>query len=89
MDIFVSHLFVADGLRSSREDLFHHLAIHIRKAEVATEVARRELEVINAEEMKHGGVEIVDVDLAVDGSVAHVVSVAVGETCFDATTGDP
>jgi len=34
-------------------------------------------------------VQIVDVDFAVDGAIAHVVGVAVGEATFDAATGHP
>ena len=51
MDIFASHLFVADVSGGSGQDLFHHLAIDIRQSIIPTKVAGGELEVIDAEEV--------------------------------------
>ena len=45
--------------------------------------------VVDAEEVEHGCVEIVDFDFVLDGLVSPVVGGAVGEARFDAAAGHP
>ena len=49
-------------MAASGEDFFHHLAEDIGEAEIAARVFVGELEVIDAEQVEHGGMEIVDVE---------------------------
>ena len=73
----------------SRQDLLHHLAFHIGEAEIAATVAIREPFVVEAEEVQHGGVEVVDVDLAIDALGAVVIAFAVTVAGLHATAGHP
>ena len=63
--------------------------MHVGQAEVAAEVVPGELGVVDAEQVQHRGVQVVDVDLAVDDAVAHVIGFAVGEAAFHAAAGHP
>ena len=57
----------------------------VGEAEVAAGVAVGELFVVEAEEVEDGGVEVVDVDLVVDGAEAEIVGFAVGCAAANAT----
>ena len=46
-------------------------------------------QMIQAELVQDGGVEVVDVDLVLDGEVAVIVSRAVEGAAFDAAAGQP
>ena len=46
----------------SREDVFNHLAIHICQTKTPARVAAGEFLVIEAQEMQHRGLQIVDMD---------------------------
>ena len=58
--------------------------MHVGEAEVAALGAVGELGVVEAEEMKDGGVEVVDVDLVLHGIEAELVGFAEFHTGFDA-----
>ena len=73
----------------SRQNLIHNASMHIGKAEVATKVSPSEACVVDAQQMQHRGVEVVDVDLAVHNAVAHVVGLTEGHTAFHSTSGHP
>jgi hypothetical protein len=77
------------GLRRLADDFLHHFAIHIGEAEIAAEMAPGELEVIDAELVQDGRVQVVDVDFAGHGAVAHVVGLAKGEPAFDSAASHP
>ena len=65
------------------------VAVDVGEAEVATGVAVGELFVIEAEEVEHGGVEVVDVDLVFDGLEAEVISRAVNVAAFGSAASHP
>ena len=44
---------------------------------------------VDAEEVEHGGVQVVHFDFVFDGLVAALVGGAVGEAGFDAAAGEP
>ena len=48
------------AVRPSRDQLVDHIPRHIRQAEVAALELEGELQVVEAEEMQDGGVEVVD-----------------------------
>src|SRR5689334_22123206 len=73
----------------SREQLLDHLAVHVRKAEVAALEAEGELGVVEAEEVDDGGLEVVDVDSVLDSGVAEFVAVAEAEAGLHAAAGEP
>ena len=56
-----------------RQDLFDHRAINIGEPEVAAEMSRSQSGVIDPEQVEHRGVQIVNVNLALDDLEAHVV----------------
>ena len=46
-------------------------------------------QVVDAQQMKHRGVQVVDVDHVLDGVVAELVGLAVGDAGLDAAAGQP
>jgi hypothetical protein len=62
----------------SAQNLLHHPSADIGQAEVAAGVAVGEAGVVQAEEVKDGGVQVVEVDLVGDGVMAEVVGGAEG-----------
>ena len=58
----------------------------IGEAEIAAAVAVGEAFVVEAEQVQHGGVEVVDVDGVVLGAEAEVVGGSVGDAAFDAAS---
>ena len=54
-------------LASYAEDFLHDRSVHVGEAEVSAGVAIGELLVIEAQEVKHRGVQVVDVDFLLDG----------------------
>ena len=65
------------GPRGSRHHLLDHLAVDVGQAEVAAGVAVGELLVVEAEQVQDRGVQVVDVDLVLDGGEAELVGGAV------------
>src|SRR2546423_8183451 len=63
--------------------------MHICQAEMATLEFKGELFVVDAEAVQDGGVEVVDVDGAVNDVVAVIVGFAVGNARLDAASGHP
>ena len=63
--------------------------MHVGEAEVSALEAVGELFVVEAEEVEEGGVEVVDVDLAVDDAEAEFVALAVDVTTLEAGAGHP
>ena len=64
-------------------DVVDNFSMHIGQTEVASRVAIGELFVLNAELVKDGGVEVVDVDSVFDGVYAELIGGAIHETSFD------
>ena len=69
--------------------LSRNISIEVSQPHVSAPEAVGELFVVEAEEVQHGGVPVVDVDFAGDGFVAVLVGFAVGEAAFDAAAGHP
>ena len=61
----------------------------VGEAEVAPTVSIGEFFVIEAQEMEHGGVEVVDVDFVFHGGEAEVVGRSVDVTALDTASGHP
>jgi hypothetical protein len=57
------------GRKHSGQNLLDHLAVNVGKAEVSPQEPECELCVVYAEEIKHGGVEVVNGDHVVDRHV--------------------
>ena len=64
---------------ASCENRPHHVAGHVGQAEVAALEAVGELRVVDAQQVQHRGVQVVNVDGVFDGGVAQLVGVAVGD----------
>ena len=73
----------------SHEDFADDFAVDVGESVIAAEVASGEFEVIDAEQVEQGGVEIVDVDSTGHDAVAEVIGFAVGEAGFDSAAGHP
>lgn len=63
--------------------------MHVRESHVASAEAVGESCVIDAEQVQHGGMKIVDFGFVGDGLVAEIVCGAVDGTTFDTATGHP
>ena len=68
-------------------DVFDHFAIDIGQPEVATSVSVGQTFVVDAEEVEDGGVEIVEVDFALDSTIAVFVGRSTGDATFYSSTG--
>ena len=75
--------------RLSRENRLHHLPMHIGQPEVAPGVAVRQLRVVEAEQVQDRRVQIMHVDLLLDGLVAELVGGAINRAALDAAAGQP
>ena len=73
----------------SGQNVFYDISVHVGEAEVAAAVAVGELFVIEAQEVEHGGVEVVNMNPVLDGLEAKVVGSAVNVAAFHATAGHP
>ena len=69
--------------------LMHYLAVHVGQSEVTALVAVREAEMIEADQMQDGGVQVVDVDFLFHGGAAELVGGAVDDAALDAAAGQP
>ena len=65
------------------------LPADVRQAEVAAAVAIGELGVVDAEQVQHGRVQVVDVHRLLDRLEAEVVGRAVDRSALDAAAGQP
>src|SRR5262249_27812397 len=72
-----------------RKDLLDDVAEHVGESEIAARVAIGQLLVIDSEQMQDRRVQVVDVDLPLDGTVAVLVGRAVRETALDAAARQP
>src|SRR5205807_3120847 len=73
----------------SSEDLFHYVAGHIGQAEVASLEFVGQAEVINAEAMQDGGLQVVDMHWIFEDVVGIVVRLADAQAALDAAAGHP
>lgn len=60
-----------------------------REPQIQTLEFDRQTQVVYAEQIENGGVEIVDVHRVADDVVAEIVGLAVNKTAFDTSTGQP
>src|SRR5262245_13718989 len=74
---------------SSGNDGVNHLSVHIRQPEIAAGVTIGEAFVVEAEQVQNRGVQVVDVDLVVNGAEAEGVAGAVRHAAPDAAAGQP
>src|SRR4051812_3697576 len=74
---------------SSRKDLFHHAARHIRQPELPALEQIRELLVIDPHQMQNRRLQVVDMHSALGYVKSVVVGLAMRITAFDAAAGHP
>ena len=74
---------------SLRNNLFDHGAMDIRQTEVPSGVAIGELFVIEAHQLQHRGVKVMDVNSVFNRLIPEFVRTAVGHSAFDATARHP
>ena len=72
-----------------RQDFLHHIAMHVGQPHVAAAEAEGQALVVDAEQVQHRGVQVVNLDLVLDGFVAVIVGGAVDRAAFDAAAGQP
>ena len=71
------------------DDVMHDVSVDVGQAIVASLMAIGKAFVVDAEEVKAGGVEVVDVNWILDNSETKFIRCAVGEPAFDATACHP
>src|SRR5437660_8500381 len=69
------------------EDLVDDFAVDVGEAEIAAGVAVGELFVVDAQDVKQGGVKVVDGDAILDRLEAKLVGCAVADAAFEAAAG--
>ena len=69
-----------------RQDVVNDLPVDVGQSEVTPGIAIGQALVIESQQVKQSGVEIVHVDLVLDRLVAELVGGAVGEAGLDATS---
>jgi len=85
----VHHAERCEGRAHLRDDVVHDLALHVGQPEIAAGVVVGQLFVIEAEQLQHGGMEIVDVDGLVHGLKAELVGRAEDGAALDPAAGEP
>lgn len=73
----------------SRQDVLNNVSVDIGETKIPTGIAVGQVFVIEAHEMKDGGVEIVDVDFVLHGSETKFVGCTVCHTAFDPSSRKP
>src|SRR5687767_6508413 len=73
----------------SGEEIFHHMAVHIREAEVTAGVEVGEPFVVQPEAMEDGGLDVMDMDRVFHDVVTEFIGCAIGLAALDATAGHP
>ena len=76
-------------LGSSRQNVLHHIPAHIGQPKISPRMPIGQPFMIEAEEVEHGGMEVVDVDDILHGPEAEFVRGAVGVAASSAATGKP
>jgi hypothetical protein len=72
-----------------RQNVLHDLAVHVGESDVAAAEAERELGVIDAEEVEHRRVQVVDAHFVLDSLVTEVVRRAENRAAFYSAAGQP
>src|SRR5437879_12373901 len=75
--------------RPSCEDFAGDFSMHVREAKFAALIFESQALVIETEEMKDGGVEIVNVNRLLRDVESEIVGAAVTHSAFHAATGQP
>src|SRR4051812_34124049 len=73
----------------SRQDRADDFAVDVGQAHVAATGAEGQPFVVDAEQVQHGRVQVVDLDLVAHGLVAPLVGLAVGDAALHAAAGQP
>src|SRR5262249_1749083 len=73
----------------SRQDLLHHVPMHVGEAMVAALVAERQAAMVDAQAVQHGRVQVVHVHGVLGDVVREVVRGAVRVALLDAAAGQP
>lgn len=73
----------------SSDQVANDPAMHIRQAKVAAGISIRESFVIETHQVQHGGMQIMNVDLVLDGLEAELVCSSMDLAAFDSAAGQP
>src|SRR5439155_26702496 len=73
----------------SGKNSVNHFAENIRQPHVAARKAEREFRVVQAQQVQHRGMQVMDVDFVLDGFVAVFVSGAIKGATLDAAACQP
>ena len=76
-------------IRLSGDDIFPDAAVDVGEAQVAAAVLEGELFVIDAEQVEHGGPELVDIRNLFDGVIAELVSGSIDVAALAPTSSHP
>src|SRR3954462_1880907 len=73
----------------SRDNVVNHFSPHIRQPHVAAGEAEGKPRVIEAEQIEHRGVQVVNLELVFNHLVAELVGLAIDGAALDASAGHP
>src|SRR5262245_34777308 len=73
----------------SGQNFFNHMPMHIRQSSINAIVTESEAGVIDTEQVKHGGVQVVAVGWMFYGAVGPFVAFAGGDAAADDAAGQP
>lgn len=79
---------IAAKLRS-RQDLVQHVTVHVSQAAIDTVVAHAESRMIDAQQVQHGGMEIVTIRFIFGGLVGEIIARSERAASLDACPGEP
>ena len=68
----------------SRQNFFHHPPVNVCETNVPRPVTISQSFVVESEEVKNRCVQVMNVDLAIDGTIAEFVSITINEAALDA-----
>jgi hypothetical protein len=77
------------SFRRLRQDFLHHVPMHIRQPYISAAETKCQFGVIDSEQMKHRGVEIVNQEFVLDDLVTVFVRRSVNRSTFYSATGQP
>src|SRR6267143_319856 len=73
----------------SRQDFLDHLSMDVRESPVAAIVAVGQFFMVDTEQVKNRGMQVVTIGLARNRLPGPLVALAVGDAAFDARAGQP
>src|SRR5206468_10102788 len=82
-------LFAYSSSGSSGDDVVHDFARRVRQTEVAPSISIGQFRVVDAQQIEHGRVQIVDVSFLLGGLVSKFIRISVSHAALDPAARKP